>query len=158
MNRNNYQLGSGSFELNEKADKLMEVICFLGNERVYMKSFPEYSTIKYCGIDETELIEAIEDLEKVYAKIGDDHHHKAHTHYLSYNRIDDYYRIYPNDTEYGTDLNTSAPISGGKTPLEALQNAWKSWSIPPVLILNAQYYVPGVDIHAVRNIPWDVVE
>ena len=141
MNRNNYQLGSGSFELNEKADKLMEVICFLGNERVYAKRFPEYSTIKYCGIDETELIEAIEDLEKVYAKIGDDHHHKAHTHYLSYNKIDDYYRIYPNNTEYGTDLNTtndtnetntssnSSSTSSEKVKIELLNGSGDSYGL-----------------------------
>ena len=161
MNSNTYQLGSNSFELNQKADKLMEVITFLSNERVYAKSFPEYSTIKYCGIDETELIEAIEDLEKVYCEAKEKSqfgylHHKAHTHYLSYNRIDDYYHIYPNNTEYGTDQNFSAPISGGKTALQALQNAWKNWSIPPVLILNSGYYLPDVDIHMVYStFPWN---
>ena len=141
----------------------MEVICFLSNERVYAKSFPQFSTIKYNGVDETELIEAIEDLEKVYDEAREKSpfgylHHKAHTHYLSYNRIDDYYHIYPNNTEYGTDQNFSAPITGGKTAIQTLKNAWAKWGIPPVLILNADYFVPGVDIHTVRNVPWDVVE
>lgn len=151
MNRNNYQLGSQDKILNKKADDLMDNICFLANERNYNKRFPEFSTIEYNGVDEEELIDAIQDLEDIYreaTKISNYGylHHKAHPYYLSYSRADDYYDIYPNNTEYGTDQNFSAPIIGGKTALQALQNAWKNWSIPPVLILNSEYYIPGITI------------
>ena len=140
MNSNNYQLGSSDKLLNLKAERLMENITFLANERVYANRFPTYSTIDYNGVDEEELIESIINLETVYAE-ADKLHHKSHL-YL----IDSDCRIYHNNTEYGTDINNSAPITGGRNPLDALINAWKYWSIPPVLVLNADYYVPGVDI------------
>lgn len=148
VNRNNYRLTSNDFGLNQEADKLMEVICFLSNERVYKDHFPLFSTIKYNGVDETELIEAIEDLERIYKKT-DVLHQKAHLYVL----MDDC-KIYHN-TECGTDLITTAPICKGDTPLEALKNAWEKWSIPPVLILNADYHVPDVNIHTVYSVPWN---
>ena len=155
MNRNNYRLTPNNAVLNERADALMNIITFLSNERVYKKSFPQFSTIRYDGIDETELIEAIEDLEKVYSK-AERLHHKAHLCIL--NEREGRFKIYGNDTEYGTDQNNCPPLCGGATALEALKNAWRNWSIPPILILNADYYVPGVDIHTVYSVPWDVVE
>lgn len=54
--------------------------------------------------------------------------------------------IIKNDTEYGTDINNNAPHSRGNTPLEALKNAWAVWSIPPLLIMNSEYYVEGISI------------
>ena len=143
MNRNNYQLGSGDIVLDEKANHLMDNITFLSNERNYSRRFPMFSTIEYSGVDEDELIMHIEDLEKIYQKTNT-HHHQAHLYLL-----DSDCRIYHNDTEYGTDINNSAPICGGKTPLEALKNAWKLWSIPPVLVMNSQYYCPGITINEV---------
>ena len=143
MNSNGYRLGSGDLLLDEKAEHLMDNITFLSNERNYSKKFPLFSTIDYNGVDEDELIMHIEDLEKIYKKCNR-LHHKAHLYLL-----DEDNRIYHNDTEYGTDINNSAPITSGKTPLEALVNAWKNWSIPPVLILNADYYCPGVGINEV---------
>ena len=140
MNRNNYQLGSSDKLLNLKADKLMEKITFLANERNFHNRFPSFSTIEYTSVDEDELIEAIIDLETVYAA-ADRLHHKSHLYVL-----DDDLRIYHNDTEYGDEPITSAPITKGLTPFQALCNAWKLWSIPPVLILGADYYVSGVDI------------
>lgn len=144
MNSNGYHLGSGDFLLDEKANHLMDNITFLSNERNYAKRFPMFSTIDYNGVDEDELIMHIEDLEEVYVKARQKNKylpHKAHLYLL-----DDDFKVYHNDTEYGTDINNSAPICGGKTPFEALQNAWRKWSIPPVLILNAEYYCPGVGI------------
>ena len=150
MNRNNYQLGSTPV-LNEKAEDLMNTICFLSNERVYFNSFPNFSTIEYTDIDENELLQAIEDLEDIYREAVNISkygylHHRAHPYYLEYHRFEDEWDIHPNDTEYGTDQNFSAPICSGKTALSALKNAWKMWSIPPVLILNSEYYIPGVSI------------
>lgn len=154
MNRNNYQLGSDSFELNEKADKLMEVICFLSHERVCAKFFPSYSSINYTDVDEQEFIEAIEDMEKVYKKGVENTkygflHHRAHPYYMSHNRVENEYNVYPNNTEYGSDPNFSAPVCSGKTALDALKNAWRMWSIPPVLILNSEYYIHGITINEV---------
>ena len=140
MNRNNYQLGSQDKILNKKADDLMDNICFLANERTYNKRFPEFSTIEYNGVDEEELIDAIQDLETIHKQAGSVHH-KAHPYLLSVDC-----KVYHNDTEYGTDINNSAPICGGKNPLEALKNAWGKWSIPPVLILNSEHYIPGITI------------
>lgn len=54
--------------------------------------------------------------------------------------------IQSNDTKCGTDINNNAPHSMGETPLKALQNAWKRWSIPPLLIMNADYFVKGISI------------
>jgi len=141
MNRNNYQLGSQDKILNKKADHIMDNICFLSNERNYNKRFPEFSTIEYNGVDEEELIDAIQDLETIHKQAGKNVHHKAHPYLLDVDC-----KVYHNDTEYGTDINNSAPICGGKNPLEALKNAWEKWSIPPVLILNSEYYCPGVTI------------
>ena len=147
MNRNNYQLNSSDFILNERADNLMNNICFLANERNYKNHFPLFSTINFQGIDEEELIQHIEELEQIHSDViflDGSLPHKAHPYLL-----DEDCKIYHNDTEYGTDINNSAPICGGKTPIEALKIAWKKWSIPPVLILNADYYVPGVSISEV---------
>ena len=143
MNRDDYQLGSDDFILNEKADDLMNNICFLGNERIYAKRFPLFSTIKYDDIDEDELIMHIEELEKIYSQVNPTHH-RAHPYVLSDNS--GWFHVFHNDTEYGTDINNSAPIAGGKTPIEALKNAWKVWSIPPVLVLNSSHYCPDVSI------------
>ncbi|MBR0059343.1 MAG: hypothetical protein IJP99_08450 [Methanobrevibacter sp.] len=143
MNSNNYQLGSGDFLLDEKAEHLMDNITFLSNERNYAKRFPMFSTIDYNGVDEDELVMHIEDLEKVYAK-AEKTHHKAYLYVL-----DEDCKVYHNDTEYGTDINNSAPICGGRTPMEALVNAWRNWSIPPVLILNSDFFCPGVGINEV---------
>ena len=144
MNRNNYQLGSNDPALNNKADDLMKNICFLANERNYFNHFPSFSTIDYNSMDEDELIQDIIRLETVYAEAGKHTHHKAHLYVLEENNGK--FRILHNDTEYGTDDLTSAPVCGGKTALEALENAWRKWSIPPVLILNAEYYEPYVGI------------
>ena len=146
VNRNNYQLGSNDFILNEKADDLMNNICFLGNERVYAKRFPLFSTIKYDDIDEDELIMHIEELEKLYSQVKPIHHH-AHLYVLS--NDGEWFHVYPNDTQYGTEPITSAPVSGGRTALEALVNAWKIWSIPPVLVLNSNHYCPNVSISTI---------
>lgn len=140
MNRDRYKLGSKDILLDLEAEGLMEDITFLANERNYHNRFPMFSTIDYSDIEETTLIEKIIKLETVYAKAGRVHH-KAHPYFLDSDN-----RIYHNDTEYGDEINNSAPICGGKTPLDALKNAWKKWSIPPVLILNAEYYVPNVGI------------
>lgn len=155
MNRNNYRLTKNPTELSREADRLMEIITFLSNERVYKTSFPSFSTIKYDGIDETELIEAIEDLENIYKKAKKQApynilHHNAHLYALD--EYNDRFRVYHN-VPYGDDYG--APIASGKTPLKALQNAWKNWSIPPVLILNSEHYVPDVDIHMVYSVPWN---
>lgn len=141
MNRNTYKLGSKDFTLNERADALMDTIVFLGNERNYHHHFPLFSTIEYSDVDEDELIGSIIKLETIYAEARGDVHHKAHPYLLDSDN-----RVYHNDTEFGTDINNSAPVCGGSTPLEALKNAWKKWSIPPVLILNADYYCPNISI------------
>ena len=143
MNSNGYQLGSGDVVLDSKADHLMDNITFLSNERNYHNRFPMFSTIDYNGVDEDELIMHIEDLEKIYKQCNS-FHHKAHLYLL-----DDDCKVYHNDTEYGTDISNSAPICGGETPFHALQNAWRKWSIPPVLILNADFFCPGVGINEV---------
>lgn len=139
MNSNNYQLTRNNTELNKKADDLMQIITFLSNERVYNRRFPEHSTIEYNELDEEELIEAIEDLEKIYKQVGTHYHHRSHLYVLTYNRVNDLYRVYHNP-DYGTDPITDPPITGGKTAMDALVNAWDTWSIPPVLILNSKYY------------------
>ena len=54
--------------------------------------------------------------------------------------------IQTNDTEYGGQGNYNAPHSTGKTPLQALKNAWKVWSVPPILIMNAEYHIKGISI------------
>lgn len=148
MNSNNYQLGTNNATLNDKADYLVKNITFLSNERVYAKRFPSFSSIKYDALDEEELIMHIEDLEKIYnvARRQTDFgllHQRAHLYFL--NKEGDYFHIYHN-TECGTDANDNAPIAGGKTAFEALCNAWKTWSIPPVLILNSKHYCPGANI------------
>ena len=159
MNRDNYRLTAHDAVLNQDADKLMEVICFLSNERVYTNRFPSFSTINYNGIDETELIEAIEDLEKLYAKAKEVEpfgilHHHSHLYYLE--ETSNGFTVWHNDTKYGSDGgSTSAPVCRGKTAIDALKNAWKLWSIPPVLISNSDYYVPNVDIHTVYSVPWN---
>ena len=58
------------------------------------------------------------------------------------------YGVYHN-SRCGTDPITSPPITSGKTALDALTNAWKIWSIPPVIIENALYYVPDVNINMI---------
>jgi len=160
MNRDNYRLTKNPTELSREADRLMEIITFLSNERVYKTRFPSFSTINYCEIDETELLEAIEDLEKVYEKAKKEEpfgilHHNSELYALD--EFEDRFRVYHN-VPFGDDYG--APIASGKTPLKALQNAWKNWSIPPILIMNAQYFVPNVDIHMVYSVPWntEVVE
>lgn len=148
MNRNNYQLGSNDFILNEKADDLMNNICFLANERNYHNHFPMFSTIDFNGIDEDELIMHVEALEKIHKQVKADNgvlHHHAHLYLLDQNNKG-LFVIYHNDTCYGDEPVTSAPITSGRSPLEALKNAWKQWSIPPVLVLNADYYIRNITI------------
>ena len=152
MESNNYQLGSKNPELNDKAQDLIQVITFLSNERVYHNHFPTFATIDYNDIDEQDLIEAIGDLEKVYtnARSLDVHnllHHKAYLYVLE--ETFQGFRILHNDTEYGDEPLTSAPVTGGETALDALKNAWKKWSIPPVLIMNSNYYCPNITIQEV---------
>ena len=137
-------------ELNQKADHLMDNIIFLSNERNYSKSFPQYSTIEYSSIDEDELIMHIEELEKIYKEAKKLSkwgylHNNAYPYLIQWNMDEQEYQVHPNGG-CGTDPITSAPITSGRTLLDALCNAWKLWSIPPVLILNAQHYMPGVDI------------
>lgn len=148
MNIDHYQLGTNNPELNEKADFLIRNINFLANERVFNKRFPAFSSIKYTELDEDELIMHIEDLEKIYnvARKETDFgllHHRSHPYIL----LDEggHYHIYHN-TKCGTDPITDAPIAGGKTPFQALCNAWKVWSIPSVLIQNSKHYCPGANI------------
>ena len=157
MDRNNYQLCSNScinkIELDQKADRLMDNIIFLSNERNYAKSFPQYSTIDYSSIDEEELIMHIEELEKLYKEAKEQSkwgylHNNAHPYLVQWNMDAKEYQVHPNEG-CGTDQITSAPITTGKTALNALINAWKMWSIPPVLVLNADYYVPGISISEV---------
>lgn len=149
MNRNNYRLGSEDTALNIKAENLIENICFLSNERTYSLHFPSFSTIKYDAINEEELIEDIIELETVYAKAKRTHH-KAHLYVLE--DMGGAFRLMHNDTEYGDEPITSAPICRGKTPLDVLKYAWRHWSIPPVLVMNADYYVPGVDITTILGV------
>ena len=151
MNTNQYKLGTKNTALNEKADFLVRNITFLANERVYHKRFPAFSTIKYTGLDEDELIMHIEDLEKIYnvARKETDFgllHHHAHPYIL----LDEggHYHIYHN-TKCGTDPITTSPIAGGATALQALCNAWKVWSIPSVLIQNSKHYCPGANINKI---------
>lgn len=150
MNRNGYKLTNQDAFLNEKACDLMDTICFLSNERTYHLHFPLFSTIEYTDVEEQELLENIIRLETIYAeaKGASDYgilHHKSHLYYLDKNG--DGYAVYHNDKEYCSDgPSTSAPVCHGKTPMDTLQNAWKKWSIPPVLILNADFYVEHVSI------------
>lgn len=143
MNRNNYLLGSGDAALNIEAENLMEDICFLSNERTYSMHFPSFSTIKFDDMDEDELIDNIIELETVYAK-ATRLHHKAHLYVLE--DIGGAFRLMHNDTEYGDEEITSAPICRGKTPLDVLKYAWRHWSIPPILVKNSKYYCPTVGI------------
>lgn len=144
MNRNNYQLGSDDVSLNIKADALMDKIVFLGNERNYFNHFPSFSTIDYSDADEDELIRDIISLETVYAEARTSHP-KSKLYVLD-ETADGKFRILHNDTKYVDEPITSAPVCGGKTPLDALKNAWKNWSIPPVLILNSEFYCPYIGI------------
>ena len=148
MNRNNYEIKTGDIILDEKAEHIMNNLCFLANERNYYYHFPEFSTIEFNGVDEEELIMHIEDLEKVYNKAGT-LNHKAYLYLMDVDNVNGGFKIYHNDTIYGTDINNSAPVAGGEDPLSALRNAWDKWSIPPVLILNANFYMPGVTISEV---------
>ena len=148
MNTNQYKLGTNNPSLNAKADFLVRNITFLANERVYHKRFPAFSSIKYCELDEEELLMHIEDLERVYNVAREETdfgllHQQAHPYIL----LDEggYYHIYHN-TKCGTDPIDDAPIAGGATPFQALCNAWKVWSIPSVLIQNSKHYCPGANI------------
>ena len=144
MHSNTYCLGSGNIALDNKADDLMMNITFLSNERVHHFRFPCFSNIDYNGIDESDLIDHIKELEKVH-KEAEHLHHRAHPYVLEHAGYEDRFIIRHN-TPCGTDQNDNAPITGGCTPLKALQHAWELWSIPPVLILNAEYYCPGTTI------------
>jgi len=144
MNRNNYQLGSDNAQLNARADRLMNNITFLSNERTYAQRFPSYSSINYNDVDEQELIDDITELERIYAKLREENttlHNNAYLYVL------DDGVIYPNDGQYTTDLTTI--VCKGIDGLSALKNAWKLWSIPPVLVMNSQYYCPGITINEV---------
>ncbi len=146
MNRNNYSLGIKDVVLQKKVDYLMDNIVFLSNERVYNKHFPSFATIEFTDVDEDELVQHIEELETIYTKLRNEDvhgllHHKAYLYIL-----DEDMKIYHNDLEYGVGIITSAPVTGGKNPKEALKNAWEKWSIPPVLIMNSNYYCPGITI------------
>lgn len=94
--------------------------------------------------DEQQLICLIKEAERTITLT----HHKDWTHFLD---IDEgvhatTYTIYPNDGEYGTDPITSAPTTFGRNIKEALQRAWHLWSIPPFLIMNADYYCKDISI------------
>lgn len=59
------------------------------------------------------------------------------------------FEIHKNDLQNGCEPITSSPSSVESTALTALKGAWKTWSIPPCLICNADYYVKGVNIRDV---------
>lgn len=71
--------------------------------------------------------------------------HKDWTHMLS--RGSNYsFIIQKNDTPNGCTPNYHAPCATGATPLQAMRNAWKMWSIPPILIMNSEWFVKGISI------------
>lgn len=114
----------------------------LCEERRLNKFMPkEY---KWNGAKEYELICLIKELEKEKIKFWEDWDSILMD--CGYNKE---FEIYPNSNEFGCEQITSAPITIGDTPIQALKNAWKIWSIPPCLICNADYFVKGIKIRDV---------
>ena len=124
-------------KMNEKDRKKVDKIVTLCNKR----KLSSFGYTEWNGADEHQLITLIKDAEKT-VKLTNHRDWK----YLLDKHYDGGFMIQNNDTQYGTDLNTSAPSVVGKTPLETLKNGWKQWSIPPFLVINANYYVKNISI------------
>ena len=124
-------------EMNNQDKQKVEKIMELCGKR----NLAKFGRSNWNGADEHQLICLIKEAEKTVTLTS-----HSDWKYLLDKHYNGGYMIQGNDTKYGTDANTSAPISLGKTPLQTLKNGWKNWSIPPFLIMNANYHIKNISI------------
>lgn len=127
-------------EIN-KTSKL-EKVKHLCRQRRLNKFMPKEH--EWNGAKEQELISLIKELEEEKIKFW-----KDWDSILIACNYDAKFKIYPNSNKFGCEQITSAPIAVGNTPIQALKNAWRMWSIPPCLICNADYFIKEIKIRDV---------
>lgn len=123
--------------MQDKQKQLIEKIMNMCSQR----KLSRFGRAEWNGANEHALICLIKEAERTVEL-------KAHRDWKYL--LDEYYNggfmIQNNDTKYGTDPNYGAPSALGDTPLQTLKNGWAQWSIPPFLVINADYYCNGISI------------